>query len=186
MTEFASEQTLMVDYVVTQEDLLSFTIYHAQHSPSLRRSRLIYQIAPSAFLGLFALVWLEVGDVIRAVVHLFLCALWLLFGSRYWFWRVKRQRRRILSEGQKSYPQRQTLAISPAGIWVSSEDTESKMKWSAVEKIVTNEGYIYIYVSPLNALVVPKNMFRSETEYESFVETARRYREASAGLNIEM
>jgi hypothetical protein len=53
--------------------------------------------------------------------------------------------------------------------------------WPAVERIVVDSGMLYIYISSVSAVVVPRRAFTTDAEFASFEETARKHLAEAAG-----
>ena len=61
---------------------------------------------------------------------------------------------------------------------------ETRIKWIAIEKIVEIDRYIYLFLTSISALVVPKGEIADDRVCREFVAVARRLQEAAkeAGL----
>jgi hypothetical protein len=94
---------------------------------------------------------------------------------------TKAAARRLYKEGANPNVATPTrLSITPDGITAVSEIAGGSIRWSGVTKIVTTEDHAFLLLGFANAIVVPKRAFRDESEFDKFVEEARRYQELAS------
>jgi hypothetical protein len=183
-----------VAYQLTLDDFVAFNMSHQRRSPLLRAITLgIFIIAWVAIpVGVLAYLLPRHADtnfettlflVVWAVVH------FLVFG--YLVLRIIRRGwssplsavliRRMLTEGDTSSMVGQyKLIVSPTEMTESSPKGESTCAMSAVQRIVVTDEHVFIYVAPVQAFVVPRNAFRSATDFEDFVAMIEEYSGQSA------
>ena len=160
-----------LNYDQRVDDYVTFTLYHMMHSPSLRRGLMVARVGFPALWLLLALVtpfplW-RIGWVVLAV-------LW--FALLPWLrrWEAARRIRRMYAEGKHADRVGHVrLTIGSDGIHERTERSETHYKTDALERVVSDVDHVYLYVSPVSALVVPKSAFAGELEETSFVELAR-------------
>lgn len=56
---------------------------------------------------------------------------------------------------------------------------QTKQSWKGVDKIEENQNYIFIFISPLNAHIIPKRFFDTEQDASMFFEEAKRLKETA-------
>ena len=185
------KEVLSLPYAITMEDYVAFSLYHANHSPSNRKAKWRFMLLPSALWILSGLIlassfgWNATGMATLTIISL-ISLLWLPIAPMVWQMKAKNKIKALYREGQLKEREALTLYITPIGIRTETEDGESSLKWSGVKQILTTPSHIYLYVSNINALVVPRSAFTSEADCEQFLQTLRHYREQAAGLHLEL
>ena len=164
------------------EDYLKFNEYHIKHSPTHKRKKLILYVLPA-----ITFIFLTLSERNYNPVFLMLSALfpvgWLCGAPLYWRYSMRQQIKSLLKEGDNSCTyDKQTLSIHPEGATNISETAEVKIKWKAVNKVVTPDSAVYVYVGAMKAFIVPNTAFASDSQRQEFLEMALRYREQAAGL----
>jgi len=178
-TEFGSG--VEVEYEVTMEDMVEFNRYHMAHSPTVRRTlRSARLLASAAFVGIGILISVAEGTFTGLAAFGLVSVLWFLLMPAFIVRRTIKNVRRMLSEGEnRGLLGKCTLSIAVDGLRVVRETGESTFAWCAVERIVTSERHVYIYVGATSALVIPKDAFADPAGCEWFVERARAWHEAA-------
>lgn len=177
---------MQVTYELSADDYIAFNLYHQAHSPSIKRRQLFSRwFLPVAMLFFGWTLDQRDGGITGRTTFAMASLIWVLLFPAYWRWCSVRLVRRLLSEGlNSSLGKSNTLSIGPEGLQAVGPEGESKLKWTAVEKIVTSESYVYLYVSAVSALMIPTAAFADSAARNQFVEAARQYREAAAGLIV--
>jgi hypothetical protein len=89
--------------------------------------------------------------------------------------------RYLLTRGDtRSMVGRHTLRISPTDITERGPQAEHRFAIAAVQKLVRSRGNLYIYVSPVQAIVVPARTFEHPAMMEGLVRALELYSKASA------
>jgi hypothetical protein len=63
---------------------------------------------------------------------------------------------------------KQTLTLSDSFIENTDPNTLSQIKYSAIERIENGHGLFYIYISALQAYIVPESAFSDEEQKKTF------------------
>ena len=76
----------------------------------------------------------------------------------------------MLSEGQNAgFYGDCSISLDANGLHESKASGDTVRKWSAVEKIVVSSKYLFVYTSGVEAFVVPRRAFVTDTDFNSFV-----------------
>jgi hypothetical protein len=170
-----------VAYELSVDDLIAFSMHHRRTSPAMRRQlRMAYLVFPAILFALGALVLAVVGDEgIRMPLAVFVFGVGVILSfagpllSRH---KTAQFLTKIYAEGSnRALTGWRRLSIGREGVAMSSELVESQMKWPAIERIESTDGYMFIYIGSANALVVPVRAFSTPAHFLVFLETARRY-----------
>nr|WP_272507525.1 YcxB family protein [Clostridium aestuarii] len=68
-----------------------------------------------------------------------------------------------------------SLSVTEEGITSVNNSGESKTNWSSVEKITETKKHIYIYISAINAYIIPVRAFKNENEKGEFLNILKQY-----------
>ena len=160
-----------LDYLVTADDIAYLNHYHAQRSPTLRRTRAIVGIALT-IMGVagFSLAMATTGAGIMFMAIMVVMGVWIAIGKRRGPSRQQREHiRRLFDEGRnRGLFGHHHIKLLENHIEVSTEFSRGEVNWEGVERVEEDEEYIFIYVSALNAYVINKKYFPSEESAHQF------------------
>ena len=168
---------MKASYELTADDLMAFVQFHLAQSPNARRQRIgcsliafvVMLLLPGLILLTSEKPFLQTA---RDIWPLLLGPLlFLTFVFPYIKWRTGNLSKRMLSEGSNAgFYGECSLSLDADGIRESKTSGDTVRKWSAVEKIIVTQEYIFIYTSGIEAFVVPRRAFSSSTDFNAFVQ----------------
>lgn len=150
----------MLEFELTTEDFVSFSIYGALSAPAAQKQSARYRIGTSAamFVGLglsagFQNGWLYglVAGLIAAVVF------WLIWPS-LWAWTTKRNVMRLAKAGGLGKPGPCRIWIDQYGVHDATPDDTSTVSWRGVERVEETATHAFIFVGPIRAYIIPKRI----------------------------
>ena len=167
------------------EDGQAFYLYHHKHSPALRKQALTGQIVTTlvVFFGiilLFSFIYSTGPDTgslsPNIILSIFLLALFLA-GATFAFYpqayisKIMKNAEKLHNERDGGYePTECILMFSDSEIEVNSDVGESKIRWDAIEKIIIDGDYIYLYLDAVNAIIIPKRAFSDDAQHKEFID----------------
>lgn len=161
-----------INYELTEKDYLDFNVFHAENSPTIRRSILIQRlIGPVIFLIMPFYATRYTGIPLWYWVIIFgtLGALWYSFYPKYIKWEVSRRTSKLIKEGKDGkILGNKNIKLTPEGIYGTSLYSEEKVKWDSIERIEETEDYIYIFISSISAFIIPIRAFNDTNTKEKF------------------
>jgi hypothetical protein len=181
------ERTMKIRFETTSDDLIAFNRFHIENSPSMRRQRLIYQLLITALLGLVGLLALVASwkvalrnpvefAVVASVAGVLGVAAsigWFFFARWYWMGLVQRNVRKLYSEGSnRGVLGWREMELVGGRLLLKMELIESKIDLRAIDKIVGNEEFTFVYIGSAQAYLIPMNLY-PEDEYRQFVAELR-------------
>src|SRR5262249_12418167 len=89
----------------------------------------------------------------------------------------KKIRKMCEGEQHKKMLGEHELCVTPDEVVEKSAFTEVRVNWCAVENIVETDEYIYFFVNPLTAFIVPKEELPDKNACDELVATARKYKQ---------
>jgi len=151
---------MRIGYENTIEDLVAFTHYHSAHSPSVRRAIFRNQcytaVAFSVILGLAAFGGAAEREPVTLAGFAVLIAAYIIVTPRVVRWRTARQARRLYAESaNKGVVGPHELELIGDELIERTPANELRTKLRSVERVVTDNGYTFIYLSVLSAHVIP-------------------------------
>lgn len=166
-------------YTLEVEDWLAFNQYHARNLASVRRSRQLLQILFPILFVLLAFLALLAGDLGTAVFMAVVAALWLFGLQKFLAWLTQRRLKKIIAGGKNSWLGLYEAAIIPEAFFSKSGTGEGKYYWRAMEQIVPTDDYIFIYVTPLSAVIIPKRTYNGDMPFDKLAAQMQSYFQAA-------
>lgn len=71
------------------------------------------------------------------------------------------------------------VVLSDAGLVESTAVNESSTTWQGLDRIEQNTDYLFVYVGPIQAIIIPKRAFKDAAATEAFVEFIRTKKQAA-------
>jgi len=175
--DYQTQNHMTVEYERTIEDIIEFNLFHMSHSPSIRRRTLITQIivALFGFIGVLAFAYIFIRearvltyfDYIGALIGSVVGIAVIPYLNRV---EVIRGLRKASSEGDNSaILGHQTITLTSESISIKTQGTESKFNWSSIVRIMQNDKYVFLYISSINAIVIPIKAFSSDKSLQEFL-----------------
>ena len=168
---------MQIHYQLTVEDIAAFNVHHSRTSRLSRRRLRLTQLWGIFCTLVVVMIWPRWSSLERALFFLAFCSFWLLAYPVYYPWVIKRNARKIYSEKEsKGVLGKHSIAIRADGVTERSAVGESRTGWEGIERIAADGQYVYLYIGPLQAHVIPKRAFQNDEEVEAFLQLAQTYR----------
>jgi hypothetical protein len=164
---------------ITADDVIAFNLYHLEHAPAMRRyvtwTRLgaagVAAITVWSLVAYLAYDSRSIPALILAITAGILAyrltpALMLLAAPG----NVQRMLRDSRFRGMIG---RQELALTPDVIVFRADSGERRISWHAVERIADTHAHIFIYDTPITALIIPSRSFATRADRDAFLDQAR-------------
>ncbi len=178
---------MKIRFNTSTEDIVAFNRFHCENSPMWRRQRIIRASLVPVILAFFSLyiytiksrdmdhdpdAQLSLGIALVGInlavsVPLYFFLSWRILSS------VTSGVRKLLAEGSnRALLGWREMELANGRLFVKTELLEISMDMRAIEKIVANEQYTFVYYSSITAYLIPMNLF-PEDEYREFVAELR-------------
>jgi YcxB-like protein len=169
-------------YSTTIEDLVAFNRFHNLHSPRLiRQRRLVTVILPVAALIGVSVMAILTRDLWSFLFPFLFIIFYGAFLRRAYGKAFDKKVRRLYSEGKNSAALgAHRLSIREDGLTSETEVSSSTISFKGIEKIESSPTHIFIYISAISAMVIPKAGV-TEGDYEDFLAQLRAKWEAMRG-----
>jgi hypothetical protein len=108
--------------------------------------------------------------LIEAILMTILSVLWIGYSKKIMLRSMRKSIQKMKKEGRLPYSNKAILKFDDESIHEITPDTENKTKYALVEKIAVTEKAIYIYISFVQAHILPITAFSDEMEKLKFLE----------------
>ncbi|HEV3439486.1 MAG TPA: YcxB family protein [Gemmata sp.] len=160
---------MKICFEVTIEDIIAWSLYHLEHSPSERQTRRkLLRVGPILFIAAFSLafIWMWSNgmndeDLVMVLgifipACLILCALWIVRMPDRMRDGCARRYRRLYSEGSTTgLVGFRELELTETALASRSASGEAYYRLSVIDKICSNEDYTFILLNAITAIVIP-------------------------------
>jgi len=165
-------------FTLTENDYIEFNIFHSRNSPMVKKfTRFIY-------IFTFAIIALALGVnlagieedlilmlVVTGSVLVLLGGLLFLLKKLTFFDKaiLKLQMNLMKGNGKLPFSEQNFLQFEDDCFIENTVDTETKTKYSKIERIAVSEKAIYLYLTAMTANIIPVSVFESEQQKEEFL-----------------
>ena len=169
-----------INYELDARDLIAFQKHFYKTSPTNRNLRRYLYLFFVAFAAYFNL--LEFRIPFAARLFWFAVSLGVsLLVMAFWSWVINAYafKRTVPTKPDNGVLGPHQLILSEKALTETTPVNETTHSWKGVDRIEQNEDYVYIFVTPQAAHIVPKRFFFDRPAAEHFYDTARRYKEGA-------
>lgn len=175
---------ITLNYTISEQEYKEFYHYLGWLAPDRRIYRVRYQATSLiTYLVFFAVLYFLIKPFslgIATFVIVVIVAIALFYYNNF------RLRRHFYRIGQKVYDdsdkENSEMIIGESGIIANSKDSNAHYKWSAFTKKHETASAYYLIMSSNIGLVIPKRVFNSTTQRESFEKMLAQYLPLQADL----
>jgi hypothetical protein len=178
---------MKIRFETTIDDVIAFNRFHFTNSPAWRKQLWIQSLWLPVFLALVLAMVIVVnasaaGFNLRNSLVMSVCigTVWLA-GSAGWVlfirWHLNRglmrNARKFLAEGSnRSLHGWREMEIVKGRLVLHTELLDISMDLRAIERIVGNDAYTFVYIASVSAYMIPMDVYPEE-EYREFVAELR-------------
>ena len=169
--------SITISYHLTEEDYFEYHLFTSWTAPWNKKKRMAAILRYLLFGAVFvpALVYTAEKrfDVVRILIYFAVYVLSLFILIKYKF---RRTARKIYNDPRNAALFSEVeLTFTENGFSGRHESSSSEHKWSAVTRNAATDKHFFLYTSEFTALVIPKRIFKSVTEKESFEKLLAQY-----------
>jgi len=175
--QLGGSNTVEVNVKIDVNDVIAADDHLMRNLPALRRRVQLSRFIIPFPLAMFGIVMSTTRELYLEGCFLTGFAVILLFfAPALMKWGRHRQIRSMFRSGSnRGVFGEQKIVINKTEIARYNQYGHSAYYWPAVERIEVGGKHVFIFVSAVQAIVVPKRDFSSEHEFDLFVENARMY-----------
>ena len=164
---------MILKYAVTKEDYIQYYTYVSWDAPEQKKKKINYYlrqvlinggiIAIIFYTGFFSMhywyMYIYLGILLLTTVF-------QIFSSRN---SIATQAEKVTNdENNASIFSEKTVEIDDTGISLKDAVTESKFRWEAFVKKQENNHYYFLFTSSIEAIIIPKRIFKLAEEKSKF------------------
>lgn len=164
-----------IKYKISEDDYIEFCGYNLSNTPLGRKNLNAVRISIPVFaICVLVIMWvLKVSQtllIIEVALLVPFSVLWVVFAKRILLWNTRRLIKKLKSTGKPPYSEEGTLIFEDESIVDSNDCAETRVKYSAVNKLCVTEAAIYVYFSSMQqAVVLPKSAFENNANMENLI-----------------
>ena len=161
-------------YMLNDHDYLEFNKHHLLNAPANKKAwRIMRPIAPIIF-SIILLVSVLNGDdlpviIAQLVVYTIASVMWIFVAKPYGMFFMKLSIKRMKKDGKLPYGKDVWLCFEEDFLIETTTETEAKMKYTNLERIEVGKNAVYIYISAIQALIIPFYAFESNEQKEALL-----------------
>lgn len=157
---------LTLQYALTKEDYSNYYTFVTWDAPGKQRKRSLYYLRQMGTIVLFTTVFYYTGLFDRSSLFAFIVIAFILLTSVLSITGVRssirQQAEKISDDPENSSIFTTTIVtISETGILLHDEFRECKFQWQAFTKKQEDDDYYFLFYSSLEAIIIPKRVFKS-------------------------
>ena len=167
-----------LNYVLTLEDYVAFSVDQSRTIPSYRRQGLIYRLSGFLIFAVFG-AWKAVktpgGSILSLVVFAVLAFAWVGLYGRYAKWSMRRQYRAYFRNPE--HTQRlglRHMKLNEKEMILEMEGGEPEtIDLSGITRLTSDKGHYFLYFGDLAGMPVPYSAFATKDEGWEFLRLIR-------------
>lgn len=166
---------MSVRFELLLDDLLAFYRYYYANSTTVRNQKcFVIAIATVTAFGLSLVFELGLGLATRlALATVFSVAFGLFFHLQHGS-ALESQAKKMIAEGSVSGMLcAHEMTIEENGLFEKTDVNESRHTWSAIDRVVETPDHAFIFISSIQAHIIPKHQIASG-DYDAFMREVRK------------
>ncbi|RPF47342.1 YcxB-like protein [Hydrogenoanaerobacterium saccharovorans] len=165
---------IKIDYKLNENDYLMFNEYHLLNSytgkKSLTTFRMMLPIISLLAILIFFIASADLELILIEVALLFILSIvWIIFSKNMLIISMKKNIKKLTKDGKLPFSEEGTLIFDDDFISDKNSTTESKTRYTSVQKFCITDKAVYIYFSAVQAYIVPFSAFLTETDKQDFI-----------------
>ena len=157
-------------FFLTEQDFLEYNRYYIKETPEQRKRAAISRfLIPIAFMVIGLAAGLSIEPAAIAHIIFFIAALyWLIFFPKIQDRRLKAGVKQLGRQGRIMHEREITMEFYDDHFFVKTDESESKLLYSAIIRIGGGQAGIYLFQSVNMAHIIPLSTFGSRDELAAF------------------
>ena len=156
----------------TMDDWIKYNDYYTKNSKAYKKQHIKVIIINTICAGVISTIAYQ-GKVLTVftllrIISVF--AVWALLSILLYRYNVKKNIKNMLKDGKNNTIfGEQIVELTDEYIISSAAGNESKITWKSVEKYVEDKGYIYLFISSINAFIIPIDKIETDVNKEELL-----------------
>ncbi len=164
---------IMLQFSLTKEDFVNYHSFIMWDAPENKQKKIKYYIRQLIPIILFIAAFYYTGIFERNSKFILLISGFIIITSVLSLFGIRsntiKQAEKIATDPNNSSIFLETIfTISETGIITKDNLTETKFQWNAFIKKQENKRYYYLFTSTIQAIIIPKRVFKNHDESIQF------------------
>ena len=162
---------MKLKFKVEMEDIVALNLFHFENSPTIKKIQLLYTWGFSIFLFfLFGAIAIYHKTIGFFPLGLIVSILYFIYIRQSFKKRHEKLVKKMYGEGKnKGILGNHEMLLSETALITSSEVSKAETQYSAIEKVLTNDQFGFIYLSSVTAFVIPRSRV-CEGDFKQFID----------------
>lgn len=163
-----------LNYQMTKEDYIEFNEFHSKNSKTVMRSINFTRMLVPILIFFFLFISGNIKDLVMISIFSIYSVLWFIFSSKIILYSIRKKVLKMVEEdNQGDLFTLKKITIDNSRIHWQSENSAGNYNWSTVVKVCETNKAVYIYVSSIQALVIPKRLSSQMIDMKELVDYCR-------------
>ena len=162
---------MTIEYELTKDDYIGFNMYHIENSEKIKKTIFFQRYIMSLILPLAPLIIVLTTNKTFGQWYFYFImvwVLWVVFYEKNFKRSIKRKLIKMASKGgANGIIGHHKLTLTEDKI-IEHKIEDLSYDKSIINKVGETDSHIFIYISDINAYVVPKSAFENKKEEEKF------------------
>lgn len=163
---------MKITYSLDEKDYLTFQLFTASNSPSVKRRRMLSRSIPAAAYLFFAVLFFYRGDLTMLFAFLLLAVVWFFFYPIHDRNLYRRQYQKFIAENMNNkFGRKATLTFEKDRVKAKDEVSESAIDIAEIESITETEALFLLKLKTNQSFILPKNKIDNWEQLPTFFTT---------------
>lgn len=163
-----------ISYSLRKADILEFNEYHARMNSAYGKNMARHQMTwPTVTVVVALFVVMSTGNMVIAMLMFIGAFVWSLIVPAWLKKRFKRQVDKQLPEDSLAkIVGEYHLSVTSEGLLENSPRGEKLIKWDTIEKVEGSKRHVYLYLTEVAAIIIPKETISKDSQFSAFYDEA--------------
>ena len=161
------------EYTMDENDYFEFNKYHLFENPANKKRVLIRRLMVPLACVVIWLIFLLLGadfDTLSVLLFVYsvFSVMWFLSYKYSLIFSLRRNIKAMKKQGKLPYSNEVIIQFNEDCFIETTSATETRTKYTNVEKVVLGKSAVYVYMGAIQAYIVPFSVFETEKQKEEF------------------
>jgi hypothetical protein len=150
---------------MTEKDISDYNIFHAENSKSMRKTMFFLKFMFPILAILLGFVLFDYSGPIFWILVLIGSVIDCIYSPKLMRWSTRRKVKLMLRDDKNGdLFLEKTVSFNTEGISLETINTSVNYNWESIVKFMESDNSYYIYVSSIQAIILPKRCIGSESD----------------------
>lgn len=166
---------MKINYKITRDDYIAFNMAHVKRTTSIHLMIVILRLLVPVLSFFYTAYVGRLTDPIYIGIFTLFSVPWIIFSPRIIWISMVRQINKVLDDGQvgELFSHR-TIEFKEDCIIETTSQTTTTYKWESIVSMEETERAVYLYTSPVQALILPKKTIKSFSQLSRIIQKKMR------------